>query len=246
MDKIRMTLAYDGTDFAGWQVQKRDRTVQGEVEKALSEINGKPVRIVAAGRTDSGVHARGQVIHFHTEVSIPPEKYALALNTKLPRDVRAMESSQVPDRFHSRFDARLRVYRYYILNAVICPPMFDRYCWTFKRSIDIRKLNELAGTLRGEHDFTTFASAGDPSDNKVRNLTRISFFTRDGFLVFEIAATAFLWKMVRSVLGTLLELEEQQAIADEMREILNSRDRSRAGTTAPARGLFLEKVYYHE
>ena len=243
--KIRLDVSYDGTDFAGWQIQNGERTVQAEVERALGEILDRTVGVTGSGRTDSGVHASQQVVHFTCgNGNIPPERYRDAVNAHLPRDIRVLKSSAVSDSFHARYDARVRIYRYQILNADAAPAYFDRYCYLVRRPLSVRRLNELAAPLAGVHDFTTFAAAGDTSKSRIREIFSAVFYREGPFLVFRIAGNAFLWKMVRSILGTILELDKKGEGAGEMKAALESGDRNRAGTTAPARGLFLHRVIY--
>lgn len=242
---IRLTLAYDGTEFCGWQVQNNARTVQGEIEQALQRMHQHPVRIQGAGRTDSGVHACGQVGNFHSDLdSIPAERWHIALNSYLPPDVRALDSLEVDSAFNAKSSARQRVYRYYLYTGEVGPPHFRLYCWKLRRRPDLRQLNALASVFVGEHDFTTFAASGDASRSKVRRVDTAVFFPEGPFLCFKVAASSFVWKMVRSLLGTVLEYEYNSMSAEQLAEALAAKDRSRAGMSAPARGLFLERVVY--
>jgi tRNA pseudouridine38-40 synthase len=242
---IKLTLAYDGTDFSGWQIQSEDRTVQGAVQAALGRMHGHPVRLTAAGRTDAGVHATGQVANFYTDLhSIPAERFRDAINSYLPNDVRVLTSREVPARFHARRAALLREYRYYILSAPVCPPHLRRYCYWTRRRIDVAKLNEMASLLVGEHDFTSFSSRGDHNRSKVRRIETSSFHVEGEFLIYTVAAGSFLWKMVRTVVGTMLMLEEAGQGPAEFGRILEARSRFEAGGTASPRGLFLERVVY--
>ena len=241
-----MRLAYDGTDFSGWQIQKNQRTVQGVVAQALEQIHGHPVDLRAAGRTDSGVHAHGQVANFISDSTIPTGRFGLALNTKLPRDVQALASDEVSDTFHSRYDARWRVYKYFIHNAPYDDPFSRRYSIIIKRKLDINLLNVHAAALIGIHDFTTFSAAGDQSESKIREIRNAVFYPEREFLVFRIVGNAFLWRMVRSILGTLLEIEESRRASGYLKSVLCARDRSLAGTTAQAKGLSLYQVGYDE
>ena len=241
---IKLIISYDGTDLCGWQIQNNGRTVQGEIEKALGRIHGGDVRLTGSGRTDSGVHANGQVANFYTEKNIPAEKFTPALNSMLPEDIRIMKSEEVGESFHSRFDAKVRVYRYFIKPGGICAPQHARYCWRIKHIPDIGRLNSIASPLIGVHDFTTFTAAGDPSKSRTRELFSASFTIDGQFLVFKIAGNAFLWKMVRSIIGTSLQIEEEGGDSARMKKILESENRRNAGITAPAHGLFLDRVLY--
>jgi tRNA pseudouridine38-40 synthase len=242
---IRLTLAYDGTDFLGWQLQKSGRTVQGVMQDGLARMHGHPVHVLAAGRTDSGVHAIGQVANFHSDIdSIPGRRFRDAVNSYLPRDVRVISSETVVSAFHARRSARLRVYRYYTVCGPVLMPHLRNYRHWIRRSPDLARLNGLAAVLAGEHDFTCFSAEGDANLSKVRRVDA-SAFHRDGdTLVYTIAASSFLWKMVRTIIGTLFTLEEQGMGPRELRLVMDAGSRSNAGGTAPAKGLFLERVVY--
>ena len=242
---IRLLISYDGTDFAGWQVQDRDRSVQGVLEEALADLHGEPVGLTGAGRTDSGVHASGQVGNFYTDKDgIPDFKFREALNSRLPPDVRILQSGEVPESFHSRRDAVNRQYEYHLLEGVAGPAHRTRYAWLVRTMPPLGRLNDLAGVLCGTHDFSTFTAAGDASESRIREIRQAAFFSRGPETVFRISGNAFLWKMVRSVLGTLLDTARAGGGRERIRGILESRDREQAGPTAPPRGLFLTKVSY--
>jgi len=242
---IKLTLAYDGTDFLGWQLQKRGRTVQGVLQDGLARMHSHPVHVVAAGRTDSGVHATGQVSNFRTDIdSIAPFRFRDAVNAYLPSDVRVIESIEVPPAFHARRSARLRVYRYYTVCGPVLLPHLRNFRHWVRRRLDLRLLSELAAVLVGEHDFTCFSAEGDANASKVRRVTTSAFHAEGDTLVYTIAAGSFLWKMVRTVMGTLLMLEEQGRGPRDLRLIMGAGSRTNAGGTAPARGLFLERVVY--
>ena len=241
---VMLTLAYDGTDFAGWQVQSAQRTVQGVLEAALARMLDRPVRVRAAGRTDAGVHALGQVASFSAPISFPPERWAVAVNSYLPPDVRVLAARPVAAQFDARRSARARAYRYQLTSGEVGWPHLRRYCYHVRHPLDLRHLNRAAGYLVGEHDFTAFAAAGDSSRCKVRRVLSAAFFPGTPCVVFRIVATSFLWKMVRSIVGTLLELAVMEAPAADVRRLIEARRRADVGQTAPARGLFLERVWY--
>jgi len=243
---IRMVLAYDGTNFFGWQVQKQGRTVQGAVQDALQRMHKHPVHVHAAGRTDTGVHASGQVINFFSDIdSIPADRFFLALNSYLPEDVKALSSGEADETFHARYSARIRVYKYYYNISQVTLPQHSRYSVHLKKIPDMATLNRFSAALIGVHDFSAFTVPRDPSPSKVREILSAGFYPEGPFLVFTIAGNAFLWRMVRSIVGTIVELAQEQAGTDALLEILESRDWSRSGATAPAKGLFFHKVVYH-
>ncbi len=242
---IRLTLAYDGTDFLGWQLQRRGRTVQGVLQDGLARMHGHPVNVVAAGRTDSGVHATGQVCSFRSDIdSIPGPRFRDAVNASLPPDVRVLESAEAEPGFHARRSASLRVYRYYTVCAPVLAPHLRNYRHWVRRSLDVRLLSRLAGCIVGQHDFTCFSAEGDANLSKVRRISTSAFHVEGDTLVYTIAATSFLWKMVRTIMGTFFMLEEQGRGELDLRLIMETGSRSNAGSTAPARGLFLERVVY--
>ncbi|MCK5674857.1 MAG: tRNA pseudouridine(38-40) synthase TruA [Spirochaetales bacterium] len=241
-----MILSYDGTKFYGWQIQSKGRTVQGVLEEGLTRMHKHSVRVMAAGRTDSGVHANGQVCHFDTDLDIPEQKLKYAINSFLPEDISIINSEYTADNFHARFTAKKRVYKYYLTDSVGYT-VFNRYFCTEVRNLPcIEVLNECAKILEGIHDFTTFTNAGDQSKSRVREIYSAVFYREDNFLVFKIQGSAFLWKMVRSIVGTILKYASLESGAKGFKEALESKDRNMAGTTAPAKGLFFHKVYYEE
>jgi len=243
--RIKLLVAYDGTGYCGWQRQPVQRTVQEEIESALEKLTGEHLSIIASGRTDAGVHARGQVCHFDSNAaSIPAEKYALALNSRLPRDIRILGSRRVDSEFHARYSAISREYRYYMKRARMADPFEDPYVYCHSDIPSVRILDQYASMIVGTHDFTTFSAAGDESPSKIRTIGSAAFYSEPGYTVFRIVGNAFLWKMVRSLVGTILELGRSERPVETIRELLCSKDRSRAGTTAPSRGLFLHKVEY--
>ncbi|MBP3709504.1 MAG: tRNA pseudouridine(38-40) synthase TruA [Treponema sp.] len=256
MRNILLTISYDGTDFCGWQRQdglQTVRTVQGALEDALEKIHGSKTILYGSGRTDSGVHACAQAANFFSPVeSIPLERYPLILNNLLPHDVRVMSAQEVAADFNARFSATSRVYRYFMCADDVPSASSMRYVWHIKRMPHMQKLNALASCLRGELDCAAFAASGDASVSTNRYIESARFFTQQtqglfpvgNLVVFEIEANAFLWKMVRSITGTIMQLEKQGAADDALQRILETHDRKRAGVTAPPHGLFLWHVKF--
>ncbi len=242
---IRLDISYDGTAYQGWQIQKNGPSIQGELEKALAAIHGHPVNLTGSGRTDSGVHATGQVANFYSDhISIPDEKFRDALNSHLPRDIRVLRSRRVHQDFHSRYDARCRVYNYYILNSDAGCAHYRDFCYLTRPPLDLVRLNSLASVLTGTHDYTSFAALRDQNESKIRQIYSARFLREGPFIVFRIAGNAFLWRMVRTLVGTLIQLDQEKADPSQMKRIMEGKDRSLAGPSAPARGLFLYKVLY--
>lgn len=245
MRNIRLDIAYDGTNYCGYQIQPNETTIQGVLEKVLSKIHKKKVDVIGSGRTDSGVHADMQVVNFTTDIdSIPGENFRNAINSLLPMDIRVLKSQVVSDDFHSRFNAFRRTYKYYIKLGEVGHPRYRDFCYLVRKPLNIPLLNSLSRELLGEHDFTTFAAAGDQAPTKIRTIYSAIFYPEGEFLVFKICGNAFLQRMVRSITGTLLDLCWKGSSPNELKRILESRDRSQVGTTAPARALFLHKVEY--
>lgn len=256
MRNILLTISYDGTDFCGWQRQDHEngevtRTVQGEIETALEKIHKQKTILYGSGRTDSGVHALGQAANFFSPIdSMPAQNYQRALNAFLPEDIRIMEAKEVSEDFNARFNATSRSYRYFISFGESCSANQSRYVWHVKNySPDLMRLNALSSCLRGELDCESFAASGDQSVSTCRYIDNAHFFMeKDIFgrelLVFEIEANAFLWKMVRTITGTLINLDKNNAQLDAMKKILDAKDRTQAGVTAPSTGLFLYKINF--
>jgi tRNA pseudouridine38-40 synthase len=243
---IRLLVAYDGTDFSGWQRQDTRRTVQGLIENALGKIHKHEVKLTGAGRTDAGVHAAGQVANFYTSIdSIPAERFVPALNSLLPRDLRILESRETRQDFHARFDARSRIYRYHLICGRPALPTELRYALQLWRRPRLEKLNGYGRLLLGEQDCSLFASPHDSSESRFRYISRCGFLVQGDTLIFEIAANAFLWKMVRSILGTLLFFEERDLPLKALQDALKAGNRHLAGPTLPGQGLFLWRIEYY-
>jgi len=241
---LKLTIAYDGTTFAGWQMQANQRTVQGVLEEALQAIEGSRVVVHAAGRTDAGVHAAGQVISFTLTSAIACDALLRALNVRLDRDVRVMNAEEAPDGFNARFDARQKTYHYAILNEPVVPPPLRHFVWHVPQPLDVTGMNEAAGVLAGEHDFAAFQAAGSDVITTRREVLASRVVSRDGQVVYEITGTGFLRHMVRNIVGTLVDIGRGRRPAEDMIRVLLSRDRAQASATAPPQGLTLVRVEY--
>ena len=247
MPRIKCTISYDGTGFSGYQVQPGKRTVQGELEKALEKMNkGTSIRVSASGRTDAGVHARGQVIHFDTTLEIEPARWHTALNSLLPVDIAVLSVDIAKPDFHARFDAVGKEYRYFLLPSKHRDPFKRNYAYQFQYELNFDAMREASKQLLGTHDFTSFCSAKTEVEDRVRTLKEIDFYEDNGLLVFRFVGDGFLYNMVRILVGTLLEVGTGRRGADTMHHLLAEQDRTLAGKTAPGHGLYLWKVYYDE
>lgn len=248
MKRIRLTIAYDGTDYCGWQIQKNAVTVQGELEKALCRLLGRATEVAGASRTDSGVHAMGNVAVFDTDTRIPPEKIAMALNHFLPEDIRIQESQQVADDFHPRYCESVKTYEYTILNTRVGIPVRNRYSLHVCRPLDVCAMQEAAEVLVGTHDFSAFCSAGSQVKSKVRTILEASVAERDAMagreIVIRVSGNGFLYNMVRIIAGTLMEVGQARRTAASVEEAVRSGERGKAGPTAPAHGLMLMEIRY--
>lgn len=251
MRRIRLTIAYDGTDYCGWQIQKGEVTVEGVVSAALNELLGEAVDITGASRTDTGVHALGNVAVFDTDTKIPPQKIALALNRYLPADIRVQKSEEVSPDFHPRHCDSIKTYEYTITNTPVPIPTLRRYSHHVYGTLQADAMREAARLLTGTHDFSAFCAAGSQVKNKVRTIYDISLVERtlppgmrgQQFCI-RVTGNGFLYNMVRILAGTLLEVGQGRRTAASVEEALRSGERSQAGPTAPACGLMLIGIEY--
>jgi tRNA pseudouridine38-40 synthase len=250
MRNLKLILAYDGTDFAGWQVQPDALTVQGTLASAIGRITGEKVLPQASGRTDAGVHALAQVVTFVTESSVPTANFVKALNDVLPASVRVLEVEEAAPDFHARHSARAKTYRYRIYRAGICPPFLARYVWHYPFPLDEDAMIRAAGEVEGEHDFTSFAAVdpergheGFPVSN-VRTIVSSNWERQRNELVYTVTGSGFLHHMVRNLVGTFILVGKGTLKAEDVSRILEARNRSAAGATAPASGLYLVDVNY--
>lgn len=251
---LKLTLAYDGAEFSGWQVQPDAATVQGILASAIGRITGEKVLPQGSGRTDAGVHALAQVATFATESSVPTENFVKALNDILPASVRVLEVSEAPPDFHARHSAHAKTYRYRIYRGSICPPFLARYVWHYPYPLDEPAMARAAALVVGEHDFTSFAAV-DPDrgreEGPVSNLRHIfsSGWARlstkeENELIYTVRGSGFLHHMVRNVVGTFILVGRGTLQPADITRILQARSRSAAGATAPASGLYLVNVEY--
>jgi tRNA pseudouridine38-40 synthase len=243
---IRLTIAYDGTGFRGWAKQRDPsiRTIEGSLSELLERVLQEPVKLSVAGRTDAGVHARGQVTSFRTTASVPPERIIRAVNGRLAPEVVVFDAGEAPDDFDARFSATAREYRYRIDEREPPDPFVARYVWSRPGHLALRPMRAAAGTLVGEHDFASFCRHPGDDRSTVRHLTHLTVARRGQALEIRAVADAFLHQMVRSLAGTLVAVGEGRLDPGSMPRILAARDRAAAGELAPARGLTLERVHY--
>jgi tRNA pseudouridine38-40 synthase len=241
---FKATLAYDGTDFAGWQMQAGPRTVQGVLEAALEPFDNRRVVVHAAGRTDAGVHAAGQVVSFSLESAITPEALLRALNVRLPEDVRVMRVDEAADDFNARFHARGKTYHYAIYTGAVVPPQIRHFVWHVPQPLSVEAMNGAAGQLIGEHDFAAFQAAGSDVLGSRREIVRSLVRDREDHVVYEVAGSGFLRHMVRNIVGTLVDIGRGRRAVADMARVLASRDRALASATAPPHGLTLWDVDY--
>jgi tRNA pseudouridine38-40 synthase len=250
MRNLKLTLAYDGTDFSGWQVQPEASTVQGTLTSAIGRITGEKVLPQGSGRTDTGVHALGQVASFETESRIPAPNMMVALNDILPASIRVLAVEEVAVDFHARKSARAKTYHYRIHREAICPPFLARYVWHYPYPLDETAMQEAAMRIVGEHDFTSFAAvdperACPPEEvSKLRHVFSSEWRRERSELIYAVRGNGFLHHMVRNLVGTFLLVGRGTLRPLDIGRILEARDRSAAGATAPAAGLYLFSVEY--
>lgn len=245
MRRLKITISYDGTNFYGYQRQPNKRTVQSELLNVLAKMHkDENLRIFASGRTDAGVHAIGQVIHFDTHLTIATDTFKKALNVQLPYDIRVMNVEEVEEDFHARFHAKRKRYRYIWDCAEVQSPFRRNYAVFADRKPDVQKMQEGAKYLIGTHDFTSFCASRTEVEDKVREVYLIDFEWHGEELHMIIEGNGFLYNMVRIIAGTLWEVGIGKRTPESIGEIIESKNREKAGKTAPAHGLYMEKVYY--
>lgn len=246
MKRVKMTIAYDGTQYCGWQVQPNGITVQEVVNQALSELLKEEIHTIGASRTDAGVHARGNVAIFDTQARMPGDKIAFALNTRLPDDIRIQGSQEVSPEFHPRFTSTIKTYEYKILNRTFSDPTRRLDSLFYYGKLDVEAMKAGANYLAGTHDFKSFCSAGSVVEQTVRTIYRTDLWQEDDMIHFQIQGNGFLYNMVRIIAGTLLEIGKGVWAPEEIGRILEAGDREQAGPTARACGLTLLEIRYPE
>jgi tRNA pseudouridine38-40 synthase len=249
MRMLKLTVAYDGAGYVGWQRQAEGTSIQGVLEEAIAAIEGHAVTVTGAGRTDAGVHAIGQVASVRVSSAIACDSYVRALNVSLPQDIRVRRVEEVPESFHARFDARHKTYRYRILNAPIASPFEARYAWHVTFPLDIDAMRSALAHCLGEHDFATFQGTGSTVRDTIRTIEQATIASAtteagDPLVLVTLTGTGFLRHMVRNIVGTLVEVGRGRWQPDDMRRLLAAKDRTEAGRTAPPQGLFLVQVAY--
>jgi len=253
MRNLKLTIRYDGTDFAGWQVQPGLPTVQGALADALERITGEPTKVTGAGRTDAGVHAIGQVANFKTSSNIAAHNLERGVNSMLAPRIRIDQIEEVPDGFDARRNALRKLYRYSILVAEFPDPLMSRYSWQLRSDLDTDLMKEAAQHLVGKHDFTSFQGSAGKDRSPIRMVHSLDIGEvtppypgkeRDTLLAIDICADGFVYKMVRNIVGTLVEVGRKKISPQRLSEILDARDRQQAGPSAPAQGLCLISVRY--
>jgi len=245
MKNIKLTIEYDGSQYHGWQTQNNSLAVQDVITEGIFKITGEKVTVNGSSRTDAGVHAFGLCANFLSSSSIPPDRFAYAINTVMPSDIVIVKSEEVSLDFHARFDSKGKKYRYLIYNSVFPSALLrDRACHVSK-TLDVAKMQEAADKFIGTHDFSTFMAAGSVVKSTVRTISYVKVEKKDNLISFEIQGDGFLYNMVRIMAGTLIEVGCGKINAADINDIILSGNRKRAGKTAPAHGLYLVEVYYN-
>jgi tRNA pseudouridine38-40 synthase len=244
MRNLKLVVSYDGTDFSGWQTQPGFRTVQETLEAAIAALTGERVRANASGRTDTGVHAVGQVVNFYSTTAHPPDVLVRALNAHLPADVVVRGAEDVPQAFDANRDARRKLYRYVIHDGPVADPFLRRYCHHTRHRLDAAAMRRAAESLRGRHDFHSFETDWPNRLSSVRTITQLAVSRVGDWIWLDVEADGFLYNMVRAIAGTLINVGRGYWPEAQVADILRAEDRARAGPTAPAHGLFLMRVSY--
>lgn len=244
MRNIKLTIEYDGKCYNGWQKQPNKLNIQGEIERAIYNITKEEVDLIGSGRTDAGVHALGQVANFKTNSEIPIEKLPLAINSQLKNSIVIKEAEEVNERFHSRYNAKRKTYRYIINNSKCGTAIYRNLEYSYPFKLDAEKMKQASKYFKGEHDFKAFKSSGTSSKNSVRTIYKAIVKQEGEKIIIELTGNGFLYNMVRIISGTLLDVGLGKIQPEEIPEMIESKDRQRAGKTLPAHGLYLVEVKY--
>ena len=244
MKRVKLVVAYDGTNYRGWQVQNNGETIESMLNRAISSLTGEEIHVMGSSRTDSGVHAMGNVAVFDTEARMAADKFSYALNQRLPEDIRIQNSCEVPLDFHPRYQKTVKTYEYHILNREFPLPAYRLNAHFTYRPLDIARMQKAARYLEGEHDFQSFCAAGAQVKTTVRTIYELTVEKEGDLIVIRITGNGFLYNMVRIIAGTLMKVGMGEWEPERMTEILEGRDRKLAGPTAPAKGLTLMEIHF--
>ncbi|NLC04658.1 MAG: tRNA pseudouridine(38-40) synthase TruA [Tissierellia bacterium] len=244
MKNIKLTIEYDGTNYHGWQNQRDVNSIQEEIEKALTKVLGKYVDIIGSGRTDAGAHAKGQVANFYTNSKLPAERFKYALNMRLPRDITIVNSEEVGLDFHSRFSAKRKQYKYIIWNNEMPSAINRNYSYHIINKLNIDEMKQACQYLIGTHDFRSFMTKGTIVKDTIRTIYSIDIIKKDSFVELTLVGSSFLRSMIRIIVGTLILVGNGKLRKEDLPHIISGKKRCLSGPTAPAQGLYLQKVYY--
>ena len=244
MKRIKLTVAYDGTDYCGWQIQPNGITVEKVLNRALSRLTGEDIAVTGASRTDAGVHAEGNVAVFDTASTIPPGRFSYAVNTLLPEDVVVVKSEEVAADWHPRYQESVKTYAYHILNREMPDPVRRKYVWHVNCPLDLEKMRTAAEYLTGEHDFKSFCSIHTGAKTTVRTIYSMDVERSGEVITIRVSGNGFLYNMMRIITGTLVEAGRGFRQPESVKELLDADERGKAGPTAPAQGLLLESIEY--
>lgn len=244
MKNIRIKIEYDGTNYFGWQVQKDRVTVQGTLEEAIASLTKEKIKLIGCSRTDTGVHAKEYVANFFTSSTVPSDKFREALNSRLPKDIVILESKEVSENFHARYNSKGKKYIYTIYNRKQPCAIYRNYMYSFSRELQLDKMEHACKYIIGTHDFTAFKTKGSSVKSSVRNINELYINKKENIIKIAVSADGFLYNMVRIIVGTLLDVGTGKIEPEYVKKIIDSKDRTKAGKVVPACGLCLEEVFY--
>ena len=244
MRNIKLTIEYDGKDFNGWQKQPNKLNIQGNIEKVISEITKEEIELIGSGRTDAGVHAIGQVANFKTNSNIPIEKFAIAINSRLKKSIIIKKAEEVPERFHSRYNCKKKTYRYIINNSDMGSAIYRNLEYNIKMPLNLENMKKASKYFEGEHDFSAFKASGTSSKSSVRTIYSADVKKENERIIIELTGNGFLYNMVRIMTGALIYVGHKKIAPEDIKTMLEEKDRTKAADTAPAKGLYLYKVSY--